>query len=276
MNKSEPRTGKVFFVGAGPGDPELLTMKAHSRLRGADIVLHDDLVPPAIISLAGPQAMILNVGKRCGAKKITQAEIHRLMFASARRGMNVVRLKSGDPGIFGRLAEEIDALDAAGIPFEIVPGVTAGVAAAASLGLSFTDRRGSSRVVIVSAHHADASTADVDPDWHRLTGEGAALAIYMPGKDYAGLVREMIAAGFSSDLPCVAVSKVSTPEQSDIRTTLGEFQKRAPLGSPTVLLVGRVFARALKRRSRDLFTETAIQALSQSDHEELPERRIEP
>lgn len=276
MSRAEPRLGKVFFVGAGPGDPELLAIKAHSLLRRADIVLHDDLVPPAVISLAGPQAMILNVGKRCGAKKITQAEIHRLMIASARRGMNVVRLKSGDPGIFGRLAEEIDALDAGGVPFEIVPGVTAGVAAAASLGLSLTDRRTSSRLVIVSAHHADASSAKVDPDWHRLAGEGAALAIYMPGNDYARLVRELISAGFSADLPCIAVSKVSTPEQSDIRATLGEFQKCAPLGSPTVLLVGRVFARALKWRNQNLFTETAGQAMSQMQLEESPERRIEP
>lgn len=276
MNRAEPRVGKVFFVGAGPGDPELLTMKAHSLLRTADIVLHDDLVATAIVSLAGPQAMISNVGKRCGVKKITQAEIHRLMIASARRGMSVVRLKSGDPGIFGRLAEEIDALDEAGVPSEIVPGVTAGVAAAASLGISLTDRRASSRVVIVSGHHADASSAEVDPDWHRLAGEGAALAIYMPGKDYARLVRELIAAGFSSDLPCVAVSKVSTLEQSEIRATLGGFCKAAPLESPTVLLVGRVFARALKQRDYELFTETAMQGVAQANRKDLSERRTEP
>lgn len=276
MNRTEQQSGKVFFVGAGPGDPELLTIKAHALLRRADIVLHDDLVPAAILSLAGPHAMILNVGKRCGAKKITQAEIHRLMIASARRGMNVVRLKSGDPGIFGRLAEEIDALDAAGIPFEVVPGVTAGVAAVASLGLSFTDRRTSSRVVIVSGHHADASSAEADPDWRRLAGEGAALVIYMPGKDYARLARDLIAAGFSANLPCIAVSKVSTPQQSDIRTTLGEFQKHAPLESPTVLLVGRVFARALKVLKSNLLTEAARQAVSQANWKELSERRIEP
>jgi uroporphyrin-III C-methyltransferase len=276
MRKIEPPSGKVFFVGAGPGDPELLTMKAHALLRWADIVLHDDLVPAAILSLAGPQAMIVNVGKRCGAKQITQVEIHRLMIASARRGMNVVRLKSGDPGVFGRLAEEIDALEAAGIPFEVVPGVTAGVAAAASLGLSLTDRRTSSRVVIVSGHRADASSAEVDPDWRRLAGEDAALVIYMPGADYARLARELIAAGFSADLPCIAVSRVSTPQQSDIRTTLGEFQKHAPLESPTVLLVGRVFARALKERNGNLLTEAATQAVSQTNWKESPERRIEP
>jgi uroporphyrin-III C-methyltransferase len=275
MNTLDPQSGKVLFVGAGPGVPELLTMKAHALLRRADIILHDDLVAAAILSLAGPHAMILNVGKRCGVKKITQAEIHRVMIASARRGMKVVRLKSGDPGIFGRLAEEIDALEAANISFEIVPGVTAGVAAAASLGISLTDRRTSSRLVIVSGHHADASSAQADPDWRRLAGEDAALVIYMPGKDYSRLARELIAAGFSADLPCLAVSRVSTPEQSNLRTTLGEFRKATPLESPTVLLIGRVFASAFKARDSNLLTEATSQAVSQANWKESFERRIE-
>jgi uroporphyrin-III C-methyltransferase len=276
MNMLEIQSGKVFFVGAGPGDPELLTIKAHSLLLRADIVLHDDLVPAAILSLAGLHAMILNVGKRCGTKKITQAEIHRLMIASARREMNVVRLKSGDPGVFGRLAEEIDALEAANIPFEIVPGVTAGAAAAASLGVSLTDRRASSRIVIVSGHHADASSAEADADWVRLAGEDAALVIYMPGTDYARLAHVLIAAGFSADLPCLALSKVATPEQSSLRTTLGEFRMATPLESPTVLLIGRVFARALKVRDSNLITEAASQAVSRANWNESSERRIEP
>jgi uroporphyrin-III C-methyltransferase len=276
MNMLEPQSGKVFFIGAGPGDPELLTIKAHALLRRADIVLHDELVPAAILSLAGPHAMILNVGKRCGEKKITQPEVDRLMITSARRGMNVVRLKSGDPGVFGRLAEEIDALEAANIPFEIIPGVTAGAAAAAALGVSLTDRRASSRIVIVSGHHADASSAEVDPDWHRLAGEDSALVIYMPGKDYSRLARELIAAGFSADLPCLAVSKVATPEQSNLRTTLGEFRNAAPLESPTVLLIGRVFARALQARNSNLLTEAAREAVSHAIWKNLSERRIEP
>ena len=124
--------GTVHFVGAGPGDPELLTMKAHALLRRADVVLHDDLVPPEIVALAARHAQIINVGKRCGEKKITQAEINARMIDFARRGLEVVRLKSGDPGVFGRLAEEIEALGAAEIPFEVVPGITAGMAAAAA------------------------------------------------------------------------------------------------------------------------------------------------
>ncbi|HTT19664.1 MAG TPA: SAM-dependent methyltransferase, partial [Candidatus Sulfotelmatobacter sp.] len=108
--------GKVYLVGAGPGDPELLTVKAHALLRAADVIFHDDLVPPAILALASPHAMAVNVGKRYGMKSITQEEINRLMIGSAQRGLRVVRLKSGDPGIFGRLAEERDALEAAGVP----------------------------------------------------------------------------------------------------------------------------------------------------------------
>src|ERR1700722_3797098 len=127
--------GKVYLVGAGPGDPELLTVKAHKLLLQADVVLHDDLVSAPILSLAGPQAEIVNVGKRCGAKKITQDEINARMIQAARSGHDVVRLKSGDPGIFGRLAEEMDALDAAGISYEIVPGITAGFGGAGGAGI---------------------------------------------------------------------------------------------------------------------------------------------
>ena len=119
-------TGKIYLVGAGPGDPELLTVKAHRLIRQAAVVLHDDLVPEAIVSLAGRAAEVVNVGKRCGAKRITQDEINARMIASARLGLSVVRLKSGDPGIFGRLAEEMEALEAAGVPYEVVPGITAG------------------------------------------------------------------------------------------------------------------------------------------------------
>src|SRR5208282_4444751 len=114
--------GKVYLVGAGPGDPELLTVKAHRLIAGAGLILHDDLVPAAILSLAGPQAEVANVGKRCGAKGITQAEINARMIESARRGLNVVRLHGGDPAIFGRLAEELDALHDALVPCEVVPG----------------------------------------------------------------------------------------------------------------------------------------------------------
>src|ERR1700730_9365479 len=187
--------GKVYLVGAGPGDPELLTVKAHNLLRRADVVLHDDLLTPEILRLAGAQAKVVNVGKRCGAKGITQAEINARMVNSARIGRQVVRLKSGDPAIFGRLAEELDALEAAGVRFEVIPGITAGVAAAASLGASLTDRRKSSRVVIVTGYQAHSKGAENARDCQALAREDATLVIYMPGRDLSGLRSGLL--GFS-------------------------------------------------------------------------------
>ena len=161
MSKAE--AGKVYLVGAGPGDPDLLTIKAARLLAEAGVVLHDDLVPQSILNLAGKQALVISVGKRCGRKKITQAAIHDLMIVSARRGLAVIRLKSGDPMIFGRAAEEIDALREAGVPFEVVPGVTAASSAAAFLEASLTDRRVSSRLIVLSGHHAARTVPAAGP-----------------------------------------------------------------------------------------------------------------
>src|SRR5579872_6536626 len=148
--------GKVHIVGAGPGAADLLTVRAASLLRAAEVVLHDDLVPQEILDLIAPGAEIINVGKRCGRHGTSQEQIHALMVQFAQQSRNVVRLKSGDPAVFGRLGEELDALQAAGVNFEIVPGITAGSAAAASLGVSLTDRRTASRLLIASAHRADS------------------------------------------------------------------------------------------------------------------------
>jgi uroporphyrin-III C-methyltransferase len=244
--------GKVHLVGAGPGDPALLTVKAAELLRHAEIVLHDDLVPASILALAGPQALLVNVGKRCGAKKITQLEINNLMIASARRGLHVVRLKSGDPAIFGRLAEEIDALEAAGILFEVVPGVTAGVAAAASLGASLTDRRTTSRILIVSGHHATQDGATISDesterfDWPRLLAAGTTIVIYMPGHECAALRRELLEAGVHPETPAVVVSRATTSAQRHYATTLAALHSLPALEPPTILLVGRSLQRALR------------------------------
>src|SRR5450631_3137591 len=146
--------GKVYLVGAGPGDPELLTVKALRLLRTAEAVLHDDLVAPEILKLIPSSAQIYNVGKRCGKKKILQGEINCLMVALAASGLRVVRLKGGDPLIFGRAGEEIEALRANKIPFEIVPGVTSAMGAAAAAQIPMTHRRSSSAVVFITAHQA--------------------------------------------------------------------------------------------------------------------------
>ena len=239
--------GKVYLVGAGPGDPDLLTVKAHRLVSQAAVILHDDLVPSTILSLASPSAEVVSVGKRYGAKGATQPEIHERMIAAARRGLDVVRLKGGDPGIFGRLAEEIDALEAAGIPFEIVPGVTAGIAAAASLGVSLTDRRKAARVIVVTNHQARAGASPDSADWRGLIREDATLVIYMPGHDFAGLRAHLLAAGCPLDMPSAIVSRASVPDERRAFTTVGQLDKFPQFDSPAVLLIGRSLDRAAHR-----------------------------
>jgi uroporphyrin-III C-methyltransferase len=245
----ESFTGKVYLVGAGPGDPELLTVKARALLDRADVVLHDDLVSPEIISLILPQTEIVNVGKRCGLKKITQNEINGQMIALAKRGLQVVRLKSGDPAIFGRLAEETDALEAARIPFEVVPGITAGISAAASLRVSLTDRRSSSRVVIVTGHPATDKEKQDKIEWRDLVRPESTLVIYMPGQNFSHLREELVAAGLASDVPAVLVSQASTPRQQQHCTTVGEVHKLQSVPAPAILLIGRSLERACQRSS---------------------------
>lgn len=253
-----PRPGKVYLVGAGPGDPELLTVKAHSLLRRADVILHDDLVPEAIVSLAGPHATVINVGKRCGAKTITQSEINRLMICFASSGMDVVRLKSGDPGIFGRLAEELDALAAASVVFEVVPGVTTALAAAASIGVALTDRRSSSKLVIVSGHHANGIEPDEKTDWRGLVADHTTLVVYMPGRDLGNFSRQLIEAGLSKEIPCVVISRVSTAEERRFATTLGELSGVPAVGTPSILLVGHAIGRAHIERSSSQGLEDSV------------------
>jgi len=246
--------GKVYLVGAGPGDPDLLTVKAHALIRAAEVILHDDLVPAPILVLANPHAMVVNVGKRCGAKNITQAEINRLMVASALRGLSVVRLKSGDPGIFGRLAEERDALESASVPYEIVPGITAALSAAASLGVSLTDRRTSSRIVVITAHrahdpaHEPAHENNHEPptDWRSLAANNSTLVIYMPGRNFAALQQELLYAGLDAETPAAIVSSASTPEQREHCTTLGQLDNAPPMPAPAILLVGRTLEHAAR------------------------------
>lgn len=233
-----PRRGKIYLAGAGPGDPELLTVRAHRLLGQAGLVLHDDLVPPPILSLAGAGAEIVNVGKRCGAKSITQEEIHARMIQASRQGLVVLRLKSGDPGIFGRLAEEMDALDAAGIDYEVVPGITAGIAAAASLGVSLTDRRKSARVVILTGHKAYGETAG-KIDWKSLAREDAMLVVYMPGQEFGGLRQQLLEAGLPSETPAVIVSRATTAEQRQQFTTVGDLASLPRFEAPSILLIGR-------------------------------------
>jgi uroporphyrin-III C-methyltransferase len=229
--------GKVYFLGAGPGDPDLLTRKAWKILRAAEIVLHDALVSREILELARPSARIINVGKRCGRKSVTQEEIHEQLIAHARAGGIVVRLQGGDPLIFGRVGEEMAALQAAGIEFEIVPGVTAASAAAASAHLTLTRRRVASKLVFLSAHRCKGEFA---ADWKSVVTGEATYAIYMPGGNYERVAQALMDAGLSGATPCVVVSHASTSQQLVLRLSLASLAEAPEPPAPALLLVGEV------------------------------------
>jgi uroporphyrin-III C-methyltransferase len=266
MSKAE--AGKVYLVGAGPGDPDLLTLKAARLLAEAGVVLHDDLVPPSILNLAGKQALVISVGKRCGRKKITQAAIHDLMIVSARRGLAVIRLKSGDPMIFGRAAEEIDALREAGVPFEVVPGVTAASSAAAFLEASLTDRRVSSRLIVLSGHHA-ARTEPQQDLWPGRLPADATLAIYMPGQDLAQVAASLSGSGVPASMPCVAVTDASRPEAAYTASRLSGLVDLPASFAPTLLLVGRVFEAVLNREAEPGCLDLITAPLSSTQPESI-------
>jgi uroporphyrin-III C-methyltransferase len=223
----------VYLVGAGPGDPDLLTVKAIRLIRSADVILHDDLVPQAILEYASPSAEIVNVGKRCGTKTITQEEINALMIEHARENRSVVRLKSGDPLIFGRAAEEMDALAEAGIAYQVVPGITAAFAAAAAIGCSLTDRRSASNVIFSTGHHAQSHNEAPLPEL-----EDATRVVYMPGRDLTLLAQEWLQQGLPPEFPCAIVSHAAQPDQQVLHTTLAELGNVAPTLAPSLLIAG--------------------------------------
>jgi uroporphyrin-III C-methyltransferase len=235
-----PVRGGVCLVGAGPGDPELLTMKAIKRLGSADVVLHDALISPEVLALVSPAAPVLNVGKRCGQKCITQQEIISLLVSFAAEGNLVVRLKSGDPLLFGRGGEEIDALHHAGVDVEIVPGVTAAMAAAGAARISLTDRRCAEQVLLVSAHQAAGKTK---ADWRRLISPRTTLVVYMPGEP-KNVAEALIGAGLSGQTRCMVISNVSLPEEQCYKTTLATLYHAPSLPAPSLLVVGEIVAAA--------------------------------
>ena len=244
--------GHVALVGAGPGDPELLTVKALRLIESADVLLHDDLVPSAILSLAPPHAAVVNVGKRCGAKTISQEEINALMVEHARAGRSVVRLKSGDPLLFGRAAEEMAALDEAPVPYEIIPGVSAAFAAAAALGRSLTDREWASHVVFSTGHHAQSHNREALPAL-----EAGTRVVYMPGRDLALLAAEWLAEGLPADLPCAVISRAAQPDQQVVHTTLGSLGSVAPAAAPSLLIAGWAVRDGERSNSAEASGQTA-------------------
>ena len=248
-------TGKVYLVGAGPGDPDLLTVKAARLLKTADVVLHDDLVAPEVLKLVSARAKLQNVGKRCGKKKISQEEINFLMVGLASLGIKVGRLKGGDPLIFGRLGEEIEALRRAGIAFEIVPGVTSAFGAAASIEIPLTHRHASPAVVLLTGQRASGNE---EADWRKFLSSGATLVIYMPGRDYWAIATRLSAAGAAPETPCALVSRATTNNQQTFVTSVDALPHAPRLPAPTLLVVGEVVEFSLaSAQSGSLFAPVA-------------------
>jgi uroporphyrin-III C-methyltransferase/precorrin-2 dehydrogenase/sirohydrochlorin ferrochelatase len=233
-----PQTGFVHLVGTGPGDPELLTLKARRLLHEADVVVHDRLVPAAILELARREARIVEVGKTPYGPSWKQDDINKMLVAHAQSGATVVRLKSGDPGIFGRLDDEVEALEAAGIGYGIVPGVTSASAGAAAIGQSLTRRGRNSSVRILTGHDVDGFA---EQDWRDLAKDGATAAIYMGVKAATFLRGRLLMHGARADAPVTAVENASRPDQRVIATTLMDLPKAladaAPKG-PVMILYG--------------------------------------
>jgi uroporphyrin-III C-methyltransferase len=228
--------GKVYLVGAGPGDPELLTVKALRLIREADVILHDDLAGPDILKFAAPTAHVRNVGKRCGQRSASQEEINALLVAFASFGLKVIRLKGGDPLVFGRAGEEMAALRCAGIDFEVVPGVTAALSAAASLQISLTQRDVASTLVLLPGHHAGSSSIDL----RALAASRATFVLYMPGHNYNDVARRLLAADLKADTPCAIVSRAMAADQQVHIATIQTLPDAPRLPTPSLLIVGDV------------------------------------
>lgn len=234
--------GRVTLVGAGPGDPELLTLKAVRALQTATMILYDDLVGPDILELARREALRIAVGKTGHGPAVRQSEICARIVALAEAGETVVRLKGGDPSIFGRATEEVDACRAAGIEVSIVPGISAAQGAAASLGISLTERMHARRVQYLTGHGADGRLPR-DLDWAAIADPVATSAIYMPRATLAEFVREAIAHGLAADTPAVAVASATLPDQQHVAGPLADLPglvaALAP-GAPVVVVLGAV------------------------------------
>ncbi len=240
----------VSLVGAGPGDPELLTVRALKRIEAADVVLADDLVDPRVLALV--RGRLLRVGKRGGCISTDQRFIHDLMIKEARAGHRVVRLKGGDPFVFGRGGAEADALREAGLAVEVVSGLTSGIAGPAAVGIPVTDRRASPGVILVTGHPGEGRA---EPDWAALARTGLTLVVYMGVARAADITAKLIAAGLRADLPAAVVSAAHTAQQRHAVTTLADLPdclRREGLKSPSLLVIGEVAAHAAAAELRAL------------------------
>lgn len=231
-------TGKVFLVGAGPGDPELITLKAVNALKLADVVLVDDLVNTEVL-LHCPQARVVYVGKRGGCKSTPQNFINRMLVSLAEQGQKVVRLKGGDPFLFGRGGEEMLALRAAGIDCEIVSGVTSGIAVPASIGIPVTHRAFTHGVTMVTGHTQDGEALN----WQALVAGRTTLVIYMGIKHVSDIVRQLLAAGMEQDMPAIAIQQGTLHTERHVSAPLAMLPMavhQEKLESPAIIVIGDV------------------------------------
>jgi len=247
--------GTVYLVGAGPGDPELLTVKATRLLAAADIVLHDSLVSAEILAMISPRAEIIDVGKRAGRKLLTQDEINSLLVSYAESRTTVVRLKGGDPSMFGRAGEELEALRGANIPHQVVPGISAAMGAAAAAGISLTDRRGASQVLF-STFSRSPERGNLESS--QLTAD-TTLVLYMPGTDYAEVAERLQNSGLPADLPCVIVSRATHAQQQVRWSTVGSLAAEEKLPAPALFIVGRVASHQVSEISKSFWTSRELE-----------------
>ena len=242
MKKSSPKRGWVYLVGAGPGDPGLITVRALELLQAADVVVYDHLISDELLDEICTNATRVYVGKHDGKHTLPQEEISRLLIAHAGAGSSVVRLKGGDPFVFGRGAEEALALVEAVIPFEVVPGVTAAVAAAAYGGIPLTHRELASSVSLITGHEC-SEKSESSVNWDALANSRGTLAFYMPVKNLPNICTDLIASGLDRQTPAAAIHWGTTAKQRVLTGTvenLPEIAKAADLQAPTLLVIGEV------------------------------------
>lgn len=252
--------GTVWLVGAGPGDPDLLTRRAERLLREATIIFYDALVGPAVLDLIPPHVVRVPVGKRSGRHSLDQATIDQLLVRAADRGERVVRLKGGDPSMFGRAAEELAALAEAGIPARICPGITAASAAAASAGISLSLRGLARRVQFVTAHAAAGQPLDLD--WRSLADGRSTLAFYMGRTAAAEIARQLVANGMAGSTPVLVVCEASLPTERLLRTRLDLLPlvvKTIGEDRPTIILVGDAIAGSNHEHATDQNMTTSVE-----------------
>jgi uroporphyrin-III C-methyltransferase/precorrin-2 dehydrogenase/sirohydrochlorin ferrochelatase len=237
---SAPETGHVMLVGAGPGDPELLTLKALRALQSADIVLYDDLVSRDVLDFARREAKTMLVGKTGHGPSCKQEDINRLMVAFALQGKRVVRLKSGDPMIFGRASEEIDACRAAGVSIEVIPGITTAQGVASRLTRSLTHRKTARRLQFMTGHDHSGQLPD-DIDWNAIADPKATTVVYMPGKTLATLSDAVLRHGLPPDIPALAVFNATRPDERVIEATIATLPDeltKAAIKGPVIVIFG--------------------------------------